>query len=146
MASIIKLSLLFGLVMATQAYVRVCYYTNWSQYRTGLAKYDLSRDYQDGLCTHLIFSFGKVVPSSNGYTIEPYEWNDQSVLYKQMQALKRRDSGLKTLLAIGGWTHGSNGFKEMVSSKASRAQFVTNSLRYVKQYGKSLLILSYNTF
>ncbi|XP_066931308.1 chitinase-3-like protein 1 [Clytia hemisphaerica] len=135
MTTILKISLLFAFVMATQAYVRVCYYTNWSQYRSGLAKYELSRDYQDGLCTHLIFSFGKVVSSGNGYTIAPYEWNDQSVLYKEMQDLKKRDSGLKTLLAIGGWTHGSEGFKQMVSTKANRDRFVINSLRYIKQYG-----------
>ena len=83
-STILKLSLLLAFVMATQAYVRVCYYTNWSQYRNGLGKYWLNQHYQKGLCTHLMFSFGKVVKSGNEYTIDQYEWNDKSVLYKQV--------------------------------------------------------------
>lgn len=81
-----RLSLVLILAVTVQSYVRVCYYTNWSQYRNGVGKYFLSNNYQKGLCTHLIFSFGKVVPSTSGsgYTINSYEWNDKSALYKQV--------------------------------------------------------------
>lgn len=72
------------LAVAVQSYVRVCYYTNWSQYRNGKGKYFLENNYQKGLCTHLIFSFGKVIQSGNEYIIEQYEWNDKDVLYKQV--------------------------------------------------------------
>ena len=53
-----------------------------------------------------------------------------------MQALKKNDPNLKTLLAVGGWNHGSNGFKEMVATSTNRAQFVRNSLAFVQRYGK----------
>ena len=79
-----KLSLALALVMAVQSYIRVCYYTNWAQYRNGAGKYSLSTHYEKGLCTHLIFSFGKVVSSDSGYTITSYEWNDKTVLYQQV--------------------------------------------------------------
>ena len=56
-----------------------------------------------------------------------------------MQALKREDPSLKTLLAIGGWNHGSRGFKEMVANKENRKKFVANSLAYIKEYGEFVL-------
>lgn len=75
--------------------------------------------------------------SSNGWTLEPYEWNDQdsewsSGLYTRMNNLKRQNPSLKTLLAVGGWNHGSAGFMEMVATDASIEQFITNSMRYVR--------------
>ena len=81
-----RLSLALALVMAVQSYIRVCYYTNWSQYRSGVGKYSLSNHYQKGLCTHLIFSFGKVVNSNSGFTVDEYEWNDKSALYGQVSS------------------------------------------------------------
>ena len=59
MKLVLQISLLTAFIVATKSYVRVCYYTNWSQYRNGIGKYNLLQHYEDGLCTHLIFSFGK---------------------------------------------------------------------------------------
>ena len=42
---------------------------------------------------------------------------------------------MKTLLAVGGWNHGSTLFSEMVSTEAGIQQFATNSLNFVAQYG-----------
>lgn len=52
-------------------YKRVCYYTNWSQYRLGEGKF-LPSDIDPTLCTHLIFAFGKLV----GNTVQKLEGND----------------------------------------------------------------------
>lgn len=84
----LTLMLLLVYAGAVDSYVRVCYYTNWSQYRNGNGKYFLAQHYQDGLCTHIIFSFGKVEKSGEGYEIVPFEWNDQSRLYKEVISLK----------------------------------------------------------
>jgi len=43
-----------------------CYYTNWSQYRPGGGKY-YPEDLDASLCTHLIFSFAKVVRVGDGW-------------------------------------------------------------------------------
>ena len=83
MAQFLKLTIMLALVIGVQSYLRVCYFTNWAQYRNGVGKYDLSRDYQTGLCTHLIFSFGKIVPDSRGAHLETFEWNDEAT-YKQV--------------------------------------------------------------
>ena len=42
---------------------------------------------------------------------------------------------IKTLIAIGGWNHGSTGFTDMVSSDAGINSFVRNSMQYVRENG-----------
>ena len=54
-------------------YKRVCYYTNWSQYRTGLGKFT-PKNVDPFLCTHVVFAFAK----TSGNRIEAAEWNDES--------------------------------------------------------------------
>jgi chitinase len=83
------------------------------------------------LCTHLIYSFGKVVGSS----IDAYEWNDKDTMYPRTMALKQKNPSLKILLAIGGWNHGSAPFTQMTSNPTSRSAFVASSVKYLKQYG-----------
>ncbi|RUS79055.1 hypothetical protein EGW08_013181 [Elysia chlorotica] len=110
-------------------YKRVCYYTNWSQYRGDQARF-LPSDIDPFLCTHLIFAFAKV---DNG-VLSPYEWNDMQhpFLYKQFTDLKKSNPKLKTLLAVGGWNHGSLPFTAMVSSQAGRAQFIKHAIKYLR--------------
>ena len=60
-------------------YYRICYFTNWAQYRTDEAKFDITKNYEIGLCTHMIYAFAKIGEKADGsYTIQPYEWNDLS--------------------------------------------------------------------
>ena len=61
---------------STSSKRRVCYYTNWSQYRWGIGHYNW-QNYEDGLCTHIIYSFGKIIEPINGvFELAYYEWND----------------------------------------------------------------------
>ncbi len=81
------------------------------------------------------------------YTVQPVEWNDQSVLYPQVQALKKINPQLRTLLSIGGWSFNDpndpNGmgqytyrlFSQMVASQANRTQFINSAISYAHQYG-----------
>jgi len=117
----------------------VCYYTNWSQYRPGLGQF-FPEDIDPGLCTHMVFSFAKMCNSSSGWTLCPYEWNDQDEpwadgLYTRMKNLKNRNPNLKSLLAVGGWNHGSAGFVEMVSSRQNMEQFAVNAIKYINDIG-----------
>jgi chitinase len=54
-------------------YKRVCYYTNWAQYRPKEGKY-LPEDVDANLCTHIVYAFAKL----KGNRLEPFEWNDDS--------------------------------------------------------------------
>ena len=99
MNSFVTAAILLGLASYAAAYYRVCYFTNWAQYRPGAGRYK-PHNVDPFLCTHLMYSFAKL---HNG-KIAMYEWNDDK-LYAQVQDLKKVNPELKTLLAIGGWNH-----------------------------------------
>ena len=79
----------------------VCYYTNWSQYRTKIGKF-LPEDIQPDLCTHIIFAFGWLKKNK----LTSFESNDETKdgkigLYERVVNLKKANPSLKILLAIG---------------------------------------------
>ena len=59
--------------LGSTGYKRVCYYTNWSQYRPGDGKF-LPEDVDPSLCSHVIYAFA----SMSGNRLTPYEWNDEN--------------------------------------------------------------------
>lgn len=116
------------------AYRRVCYYTNWSQYRNGPGKF-FPEDIDPTLCTHLIYTFAKLV----GNKLYPYEWNDESTpwmkgMYARFNELKNKNPNLRTLLAVGGWTMASRPFTAMVATDANRRQFSTTTIKFLRDH------------
>ncbi|XP_026686468.1 uncharacterized protein LOC103519043, partial [Diaphorina citri] len=82
-------------------YKVVCYYTNWSQYRTKIGKFQ-PEDIEPDLCTHIIFAFGWLKKGK----LSSFESNDETKdgkvgLYERIEQLKKANPKLKTLLAIG---------------------------------------------
>ena len=65
------------LLYVTGEYKRVCYYTNWAQYRSGVAKF-LPENIDGSLCSHIIYAYAKL----KGNSLAPYEWNDLSTRWK----------------------------------------------------------------
>ena len=124
---------LLAIIAVTNAgnYVRVCYYSNWSQYRPGEGKF-LPEDIDPALCTHVVYSFARINPS---HEIDFYEKNDDD-LYKRVDALKQKNPALRTLLAVGGWTHEEKDspFSKMVKTEANRKIFIASVLRRLKAY------------
>ena len=104
--------------ISAKNYVRVCYHTNWSQYRPGIGKF-FPENIDADLCTHLVYAFAKIDRRTNKLAM--YEWNDDK-LYPRFNALKKKNSELRTLLAVGGWNHENNNspFSKMVKTKVSR--------------------------
>ena len=127
MQALTLLLALMALSASCDGYYRVCYYTNWAQYRPAGAKY-FPEDIDPYLCTHIMYSFAKI---GSGNKIAMFEWNDDK-MYARVNDLKKKNPELKTLLAIGGWNH-ENGavskFSRMVSTAASRKVFIDSVIR-----------------
>ncbi|XP_025100314.1 chitotriosidase-1-like isoform X1 [Pomacea canaliculata] len=114
---------------------RVCYYTNWAQYRPGKGNY-LPENVDPFMCTHYIYAFSAFDEQGR---IKPYEWNDESTewsagMYERFHKLKDRNPALKTLLAVGGWNVGSGPFTEMVTTQQSRAQFIQSAITLLRKW------------
>lgn len=117
---------------ATCSYVRVCYHTNWSQYRPGAGKFN-PENIDPHLCTHLVYSFAKIAQDN---TLAMFEWNDDK-LYPRFNNLKKKNPGLKTLLAVGGWNHENynSPFSRMVKTAASRKVFIDSTIKMLRTWG-----------
>ena len=127
MQALTVLLALMSLSATCNAYHRVCYYTNWAQYRPEGAKF-FPEDIDPFLCTHIMYSFAKIDAQNK---IAMYEWNDDK-MYVRFNDLKKKNPELKTLLAIGGWSHEGGAvspFSRMVSTAASRKVFIDSVIR-----------------
>ncbi|XP_044591649.1 probable chitinase 10 [Cotesia glomerata] len=113
-------------------YKIVCYYTNWSQYRTKIGKF-MPEDIQPELCTHIIYAFGWLKKNK----LTSFESNDETKdgkigLYEKMMTLKKANPSLKILLAIGGWSFGTQKFKDMSSTRYARQTFIYSAIPYLR--------------
>lgn len=89
-----------------------------------------------GALTHLYFSFAYITPGE--YNIAPMDDLDRD-LFDKFNAVKRKNSGLKTVVALGGWTFNDPGptqkvFSDMVSTATNRATFIENLFSFMRQY------------
>ncbi|XP_029429798.1 chitotriosidase-1-like [Rhinatrema bivittatum] len=107
----------------------ICYFCNWAQYRPEAGRF-LPEHIDPSLCTHLIYAFANM----NNHQITTMEWNEET-FYQRFNALKRKNPTLKTLLAIGGWTFGTQKFTEMVSSAANRQIFLSSVVPFLRKHG-----------
>ncbi|XP_063589791.1 mucin-2-like isoform X5 [Penaeus indicus] len=110
----------------------VCYYTNWSVYRRGIAKYT-PQNINPYLCTHLIYAFGGLTDEFEVKPFDTYQDIEQGG-YAKFNGLKQYNKGLKTLLAIGGWNEGSGRFSELVSLPEYRKTFIISAIRHLRRY------------
>nr|UBY12663.1 chitinase [Eisenia andrei] len=123
----------FSTILFVQAdYKRVCYYTNWSQYRPGNARF-LPEDIDPTLCSHLVYAFATM----DGNRLKPFEWNDDNTewskgLYERFNNLKQ-SSSVKTMLAVGGWNFGTDRMTAMLKTAESRREFAATSIDFLRK-------------
>ena len=61
-------------------------------------------------------------------------------LFSDLTDMKKKNSGLKAIVALGGWTFNDNGtttqpvFSSMVSTQQNRATFIINLLSFLREF------------
>lgn len=128
------LSLAFALaatscVYAESDYVRVCYYTNWTQYRPGAGKFLMS-DLDPFLCTHLIYSFIEIGTNNE---LKLREWNGEQLIADSM-ILKQTNPSLKISAAVGGWNFGTERFTAVCKDENTMRHFAKTSVTFLRKY------------
>ncbi|KAL0272491.1 UNVERIFIED_CONTAM: hypothetical protein PYX00_005436 [Menopon gallinae] len=109
----------------------VCYYTNWSVYRPGTAKFS-PQNINPYLCTHLIYAFGGLTKDNALKPFDKYQDIEQGG-YAKFNGLKTYNKNLKTMVAIGGWNEGSARFSPLVADPERRKELVKNTVRFLRQ-------------
>lgn len=111
----------------------VCYYTNWSQYRPKEGKF-VPEDIDPFLCTHIIFSFGWMKANKlTSFDSTDETLNNKKGTYERVVELKKKNPNLKVLLAVGGWSFGTERFRTMASTRYNRQVFIFSALDYLRQ-------------
>jgi len=117
---------------AQSSRITVCYYTNWAQYRYGDGVKFLPEDIDPNLCTHILYSFAKIDPTS--HEVLNYEWNDDSMIQRVM-ALKTQNPSLKVICSIGGWNHEKQPrYSNMAQTAATRKTFIDSLMKYLSDH------------
>jgi len=120
-------------VASASNYKRVCYHTNWAQYRPDKGKFN-PENIDPFLCTHIIYAFAKL---DRNHELSMYEWNDDK-LYPRMMKLKEKNPKLRISLAVGGWNH-ENGkpskFSVMVNNDGFRTKFISKAIEFLRKWG-----------
>ncbi|XP_017764773.1 PREDICTED: uncharacterized protein LOC108554119 [Eufriesea mexicana] len=109
----------------------VCYYTSWSIYRPGTAKFS-PQNINPYLCTHLIYAFGGFTKDNALKPFDKYQDIEKGG-YAKFNGLKTYNKNLKTLLAIGGWNEGSSRFSPMFADPDRRREFVKNTIKFLRK-------------
>ncbi|XP_056671730.1 chitotriosidase-1 isoform X2 [Monodelphis domestica] len=120
--------ILLLLLQYSSAVKLVCYFTNWSQYRSGQAAF-LPQNVDPSLCTHLIYAFADM-KDHQLTTSDPKDVQ----FYKDLNGLKSRNPKLKILLAIGGWNFGTKKFTDMVARPDTRQIFIQSAISFLRQH------------
>ncbi|XP_035724666.1 acidic mammalian chitinase-like [Vespa mandarinia] len=115
----------------------VCYFGSWAVYRQDAGKFDID-DIDPNLCTHIIYTFIGLNSDGNVRILDP--WQDLPDDYGKngfgrFNNLRKNNTNIKTMIAIGGWNEGSVKYSNVVANPTLRAKFVNSVVQFLKKYG-----------
>ncbi|KAK7756344.1 hypothetical protein SLS62_001570 [Diatrype stigma] len=112
------------------------YYEAWNHKKScvGMGFSDIPVD----ALTHAYFSFAYITPGD--LKVAPMDDLPTS-LFDEFTSIKKRNAGLQTIVALGGWTFNDNGtatqpvFSDMVSTASNRKLFIGNLFGFMRKHG-----------
>jgi len=121
----------------------VCYYPNWTYYRTGDGKYTVE-DIDPSLCTHLMYSFAVLDPTTHLITVHD-SWLDIDLgNIRKFTNLKAHHPHVKLLLALGGWNDSRlTKYSVLLADAGKRSAFVQHAVSFIREFGFDGLDLDY---
>ncbi|KAI3387139.1 hypothetical protein SNEBB_003652 [Seison nebaliae] len=139
--------LLFNNVDIPKKYKKICYVSNWSQYRPSKGKFVFEKHITLALnmCSHIVFAFAgfKEIPSSLlndrkfkipmlAEAIEPKDFK----LYKKLRKLRDAiRSEVKLIIAVGGWNMESRKWSNIVSDIRLRHRLSNDLVKFAVTHG-----------
>ena len=119
--------------------VNVGYWQSWSIYRNEDCQRMDTSSFDASPYTHVVYSFASI---DSSFRLEAWNgtYDNEVPLYKELNTVKQRHPGTKTMIAVGGWTHNDPGpmqtrFSQMASSKSNRATFANSVVQFLRTYG-----------
>lgn len=120
--------------------VNVGYYQSWSTSRECNPVPPSAIDVLGNGYTHLIYSFASI---SSDFQLEPWDGalDTEAPQYKAFNDHKQAHPGLRTLIAVGGWTFNDPGavtqtrFSETASTAENRAAFAASCVQFCRDHG-----------
>ncbi|XP_025108422.1 chitotriosidase-1-like [Pomacea canaliculata] len=121
-------------------FLRVCYFTNWSNGRASMYSRFSIQNIDPTLCSHLIYAFAKVDPDSR--SIIPMEADEDAGLtmpagrgrlFAEFNDLKKNYPHLVTLLSIGGETASREAFVDVTSDNDMLSRFAKTSVDFLRK-------------
>ena len=89
--------------------------------------------------SHVVYSFASI---DSSYRLEAWDgtYGVEVPLYREFNTVKQRHPGIKTMIAVGGWSHNDPGpmqkrFSEMAGSKTNRQTFAKSVVQFLRTYG-----------
>lgn len=115
----------------------VCYHGTWATYRNGAGKFSVD-NIDPFLCTHLIYAFVGISSEGTIRLLDPWldlEDNWGLGTMRKFNDLKKVNPNLKTLVAVGGWSEGSEKFSTVAKNSVLRMRFAKDAAAFCTHHG-----------
>ena len=107
----------------------ICYWPNW-RLDDDNNKHS-PEDIDPTLCTHLHHAFHDLDDKNN---VIRDSAGPQPDIYRRLNALKKKNSELKIVVALGGFGAPDQKFSKLVNNSSLRQQFIKNTIQYLHKY------------
>ncbi len=114
-------------------YNLVCYYSSWASDRAYPMDFDVE-DIDPHSCTHLIFAFAGIDPSTHEIVSLDPEEDVVGGRFKAAVELREENRELKVLIGVGGWNEGGKKYSKMAKKASRRKRFIDSVMAFLREH------------